>query len=81
MIERMFSSVVERQVLPGNLDTLPPGPILAGFLFRIDRTRLNGHDLVVVMQPKPAWKPITLRRGWRPSSRLPIPLAGTLILG
>ena len=50
MVERMFGLVVERQVLPGGLDTLSPGPILAGFLFRIDRSRLNGHDLVVVMR-------------------------------
>ncbi len=50
MVERMFDSVLERQVLPEDLDSLVPGPILAGFLFRIDRSRLNGHDLVVVMR-------------------------------
>ena len=50
MVERLFGLVVDRQVLPGGLDTLSPGPILAGFLFRIDRSRLNGHDLVVVMR-------------------------------
>jgi hypothetical protein len=50
MIERMFGIAVERQVLPEDLDTLVPGPILAGFLFRIERSRLNGHDLVVVMR-------------------------------
>jgi hypothetical protein len=49
MIELMFDITVERQVSPEDLDTLPPGPILAGFLFRIERSRLNGHDLVVVM--------------------------------
>ncbi len=44
MVERMFGLVVERQVLPGGLDALSPGPILAGFLFRIDRSR-NGMAL------------------------------------
>jgi hypothetical protein len=40
----------DRQVLPDDLELIPPGPILAGYLFRIDRSRLNGHDLVVVMR-------------------------------
>jgi hypothetical protein len=33
MIERMFGLMMERQVLPGDLDALSPGPILAGFCF------------------------------------------------
>ncbi len=39
----------DRQVLPGDLESIAPGPFLAGYLFRIDRSRLNGYDLVVVM--------------------------------
>ena len=40
----------DREVLPDDLETFAPGPILEGYLFRIDRSRLNGHDLVVVMR-------------------------------
>ncbi len=40
----------DRQVLPDDLESIPPGPFLAGYLHRIDRSRLNGHDLVVVMR-------------------------------
>ncbi len=39
-----------RQVVPGDLETIPPGPHLAAILSAIDRTRLNGHDMVRLMQ-------------------------------
>jgi hypothetical protein len=46
----MFDDVLECQVLPEDLEMIPPGLILAAYLFRIDRSRLNGHDLVRVMK-------------------------------
>ncbi|MCH7901225.1 MAG: DUF222 domain-containing protein [Acidobacteria bacterium] len=39
-----------RQVLPDELETIPPGPYLAVILAGLDRTRLNGHDVVRMMQ-------------------------------
>jgi hypothetical protein len=39
-----------RQTLPGDLETIPPGPHLAAILSAVDRTRLNGHDMVRLMQ-------------------------------
>ena len=39
----------DRDVLPGNLESIPSGPFLAGVLSSVDRTRLNGHDAVRVM--------------------------------
>lgn len=39
-----------RQVLPDELETIPPGPYLAVILAGVDRTRLNGHDVVRMMQ-------------------------------
>jgi hypothetical protein len=41
--------MVERMCLPDGLAAMPPGPELAGVLAGLDRRRLNGHDLVVVM--------------------------------
>ncbi|MCH7901846.1 MAG: DUF222 domain-containing protein [Acidobacteria bacterium] len=46
----MFDDVLERQVLPEDLEMIPPGPILAGYIYRIDRSRLNGHDLIKVLR-------------------------------
>lgn len=45
-------SLVEpfRQVLPGGLEEMSPGPFLAAVLSWVDRSRLNGHDLVRVMR-------------------------------
>ncbi len=40
----------DRQVLPDDFELIPPSLILAAYLLRIDRSRLNGHDLVVVMR-------------------------------
>lgn len=40
------------ETVPEGLATMAPGPELAELLARIDRSRLNGHDLVTVMQ---AW--------------------------
>ncbi|MFB3051909.1 MAG: DUF222 domain-containing protein, partial [Acidimicrobiia bacterium] len=39
----------DRHLIPDDLESIPPGLILAAYLFRIDRSRLNGHDLVRVM--------------------------------
>ena len=39
-----------RQTLPGDLETIPPGSHLAAILSAVDRTRLNGHDMVRLMQ-------------------------------
>jgi len=36
--------------IPGNLDNLEPGPVLAGFLASIDVARLSGFDQVVVLR-------------------------------
>ena len=36
----------DRHLIPDDLESIPPGLILAAYLFRIDRSRLNGHDLV-----------------------------------
>ncbi|MGH8946659.1 MAG: DUF222 domain-containing protein, partial [Acidimicrobiia bacterium] len=38
-----------REVIP-DLDSIPPGPYLAAILSSIDRTKLNGYDLVVVLR-------------------------------
>ncbi len=46
----MFDDILERQVLSEDLEMIPPGPILAGYIDRIDRSRLNGHHLVRVMK-------------------------------
>ncbi len=45
----MFDSVMERQVLPGDLELIAPGPFLAAILSGIDRSMLNGHNAVRVM--------------------------------
>jgi Domain of unknown function (DUF222)/HNH endonuclease len=39
-----------RQVMPDDLEGIPPGPRLAAILAGADRTRLNGHDVVRLMQ-------------------------------
>lgn len=43
-------SLPDRDVLPGNLESIPPGPFLASILSGFDRTKLNGHDAVRVME-------------------------------
>lgn len=40
-----------RHVLP-DLETIPPGPLLAVLLERIDRSKLNGYDLVRVLRAR-----------------------------
>lgn len=40
----------ERQVLPGGLEGIPPGPYLAAMVSSIDVSQLNGHDAVRLMQ-------------------------------
>ena len=37
---------------PADPASTPPGPVLAGLLASIDRSKLNGYDLVVVMQAR-----------------------------
>jgi hypothetical protein len=48
----MFDTGVVRQVIPADLDAMAPGFMLAAFLSKIDRSRLNGHDLVVLMRAR-----------------------------
>jgi hypothetical protein len=40
----------DRHVVPDDLEMISPGPFLAAILSGIDRSRLNGHDTVRVMQ-------------------------------
>jgi uncharacterized membrane protein YgcG len=47
-IERM----IERLVIPEDLADMPPGPGLSAILAGIDRSRVNGHDMVTVMQAR-----------------------------
>jgi hypothetical protein len=49
MSEPGFVDRSVRDVIP-DLDSIPPGPYLAAILSSIDRTRLNGYDLVVVLR-------------------------------
>ena len=51
-VEHMFDTEVVRQVIPDDLDSMAPGFMLAAFLSRIDRSRLNGHDLIVLMRAR-----------------------------
>lgn len=44
--------MIERGGLPDGLAELPPGPELATMVASIDRSRLNGHDLVLVAQAR-----------------------------
>ena len=46
----MFDAVLERQVLPDDLESIPPGPFLTTILSGVDRSMLNGHDAVRVMK-------------------------------
>lgn len=41
---------VERHMLPDALECIPPGPVLAAMLAALDRSLLNGHDLVRVLK-------------------------------
>lgn len=53
MIEHMFaseSSEQVRNVVPPNLETIAPGPFLAAILSALDRSKLNGHDAIRVLQ-------------------------------
>jgi hypothetical protein len=52
MIERMFGLAEESQRIPAGLDEWSPGPYLAAALSSIDRSRLSGYDLVVVMRAR-----------------------------
>ncbi|GLI02186.1 HNH endonuclease signature motif containing protein [Phytohabitans aurantiacus] len=44
--------MIERLVIPEDLAEMPPGPGLAAVLARIDRSCVNGHDMVTVMQAR-----------------------------
>src|SRR5262245_61167441 len=44
-----IGSVIERMFLDPRLETMAPGPELGVVLATIDRSRLNGYDLVIVM--------------------------------
>jgi hypothetical protein len=48
----MFGLIEESQQIPAGLDGWAPGPYLAAVLSSIDRTRLSGYDLVVVMRAR-----------------------------
>jgi hypothetical protein len=43
--------VEDRDVLP-DLESIPPGPFLAVLLDHVDRSRLNGFDLVEVLKAR-----------------------------
>ena len=49
MVSPSLEHVIERQVVPADLAERPPGPGLAADLASVDRSRLNGHDLVTLM--------------------------------
>lgn len=44
--------MIERLVIPEDLADMPPGPGLAAILAGIDRSRVNGHDMVTVLQAR-----------------------------
>lgn len=44
--------MVERLVIPEDLAEMAPGPELMARLADIDRSRLNRHDLTVVLQAR-----------------------------
>jgi Domain of unknown function (DUF222)/HNH endonuclease len=44
--------MIERLVVPEDLADMPPGPRLSAILAGIDRSRVNGHDMVTVMQAR-----------------------------
>jgi hypothetical protein len=44
--------VGDRVRVPADLEWMPPGPQLAAVLARVDRSRLDGSDLVTVMQAR-----------------------------
>ncbi len=46
----MFDDMLECQVLPEDLEMIPPGPFLVTVLGSVDAARLNGHHLVRVMK-------------------------------
>ena len=46
----MFGVELDRQVIPAELEAIPPGVVLAAYLSKVDRSRVNGHDLVIVMK-------------------------------
>jgi Domain of unknown function (DUF222) len=51
----MFDTASEcppRSVLPDGLAEMAPGPELAALLAGIDRSRLNGHEMVIVLQAR-----------------------------
>lgn len=39
----------DRHALPADLESIPPGPLLATILSTVDRSKLNGHDSVRAM--------------------------------
>ncbi|MFP4555056.1 MAG: DUF222 domain-containing protein, partial [Actinomycetota bacterium] len=42
----------DRHVLPDGLESIPPGPFLAAIVSSVDPNRLNGHDVVRLMQAR-----------------------------
>ncbi len=43
------SPITDRHQLPASFDLIPPGPLLSMALAQIDRSKLNGHELVRTM--------------------------------
>ena len=42
--------VCEYDQIPSDLDDMPPGPFLAGYLSLIDVSRLSGYDQIIVLR-------------------------------
>lgn len=51
-LERSWMTWDGTQLLPPNLDSVPPGPYLAALLSSVDRTRLSGFELVRLMKAR-----------------------------
>lgn len=52
MFDTEWDTVEERNVLPEGLAEMAPGGRLAALLESIDRSRLNGHELVILLQAR-----------------------------
>ena len=50
MFDSMKIQEIEATPIPADLDTMPPGPVLAGFLASIDVNGVSGFDRVVVLR-------------------------------
>lgn len=63
----------DRHVLP-DLESFAPGPFLAVLLEWVDRSKLNGFDLVRVLQARERLVSHFRPRRWRTSWTFPMPL-------